>query len=621
MIPDESQLPGDEETFQGAAGPFDPRPLLQHLNGRPGVYRMLDADAKVLYVGKARDLKRRVSSYFTRSLNSRIQSMVSQIRDIQVTVTQTEAEALILENNLIKSLKPRYNVLLRDDKSYPYIHLSDGPFPRLSFHRGARKAPGRYFGPYPGAGAVRQTLQLLQKLFPVRQCEDSFFQNRSRPCLQYQIERCSGPCVGLVSEADYARDVEDTVLFLEGRTSEVVQGLARRMDEASVRLEFEQAARFRDQISALQRVQERQYVSGEGGDLDIVACALSAGQACVQVFFVRGGRNLGNKVFFPRAPEDPEPAAVVSAFVAQHYLGAQVPGEILTSHQPPDAQLLEAVLGDQIGRRVHIRSRVRGERSRWVKMAEQNARIALDSRLASRSGMLERLDALQGVLGLEEPPERMECFDISHTGGELPVASCVVFDGEGPVKGDYRRFNIQGVTEGDDYGAMEQALGRRYRRLVDGEGVLPDLLFIDGGKGQLNAAWRVLEEFGVVSVGLVGVAKGAARKPGLERLFLLDREAPIILPADSPALHLVQQIRDEAHRFAITGHRRRRGQSRKTSPLEQVAGVGPKRRQRLLRQFGGLQGISRAGKEDLARVEGISPRLAEQIYDAFHGEG
>jgi excinuclease ABC subunit C len=617
MNPDAPLVAGDDQP----GGAFDPRSLLRQLSGRPGVYRMLDDHGKVLYVGKAKDLKRRVSSYFTRSLNTRIQSMVAQIRDIEVTVTQTEAEALILENNLIKSLRPRYNILLRDDKSYPYIYLSGGPFPRLSFHRGSRKAPGHYFGPYPSASAVRQTLQLLQKLFPVRQCEDSFFQNRARPCLQYQIERCTAPCVGLVTEADYARDVEDTVLFLDGRTNQVAQGLVRRMDEASARLEFEQAARLRDQISALQQVQERQYVSGEGGDLDIVACAVRAGQACVQVFFVRGGRNLGNKVFFPRAPEEAEPAGVVSAFVAQHYLGAPVPGEILTSHQPADADLLETVLADQVGRRVQIRSRVRGERARWVRMAEQNARIALESRLASRSGMQERLEALQVALGLAEPPQRMECFDISHTGGELPVASCVVFDTDGPASGEYRRFNIRGVTEGDDYGAMEQALGRRYRRLVDGEGVLPDLLFIDGGKGQLNAAWRVLEELGVGSVMLVGVAKGASRKPGLERLFLLDREAPIILPADSPALHLVQQIRDEAHRFAITGHRRRRDQSRKTSPLEQVPGVGPRRRQRLLRHFGGLQGIARAGKEDLARVDGISPRLAEQIYDAFHGEG
>jgi len=600
---------------------FDPQAVLKHLPGRPGVYRMIDAGGQVLYVGKAKDLRRRVSSYFSRSLNTRLQIMTAQVRDIQVTVTHTEAEALILENNLIKSLKPRYNVLLRDDKSYPYIHLSDGPFPRLSFHRGSRRAPGRYFGPYPSAGAVRQTLHLLQKLFPVRQCEDSFFQNRSRPCLQHQIERCTAPCVGLVTEGDYGSDVADTVLFLEGRTNQVIEGLVQRMEAASAQLEFEQAARLRDQIATLQRVQERQYVSGERGDLDILACAVQGGLACIQVFFVRAGRNLGNKAFFPRAPDGTEPGAVISAFIAQHYLGAQAPTEILVSHLSEDAELLQAVLGEQMARQVRISTRVRGERARWVDMARQNAALALEARLANRSGMRERLEVLQAALDLDEPPSRLECFDISHTAGELAVASCVVFDAEGPAKADYRRFNIEGVAPGDDYAAMEQALTRRYRRLVAGEARMPDLLLIDGGKGQLNAAAGVLAELGVAGVALVGVAKGAARRPGMERLFLLGREAPIMLPPDSPGLHLIQQIRDEAHRFAITGHRQRRSRSRRTSPLEGLSGVGPKRRQRLLQQFGGLQGIARAGREDLARVDGISPRLAEQIYEAFHGEG
>ncbi|MGD8309446.1 MAG: excinuclease ABC subunit UvrC, partial [Chromatiales bacterium] len=597
-------------------GAFDPSAFLQHLTSRPGVYRMIDGEGRALYVGKAKDLKRRVATYFTRSLNRRLQVMVSQVRDIEVTVTETEAEALILENNLIKSLKPRYNVLLRDDKSYPYIYLSDGDFPRLAFHRGRRDAPGRYFGPYPSAGSVRQTLQLLQKLFPVRQCEDSFFHNRSRPCLQYQIKRCTGPCVGLVSARDYAADVRDTALFLEGRTGQVIDGMGARMEKAAGDLDFEQAARLRDQIRTLRRVQERQYVSGESGDLDILACAVRGGSACIQVFFVRTGRNLGNKSYFPRTPEGLEPAQVVSAFIAQHYLGTQVPAEIIVSHEPADVEVLEAVLAAQGGRKVGIRSSVRGERARWLEMAERNASLALDARLASRSGMRERLEALQDAIELDEPPARMECFDISHTGGELAVASCVVFDGGGPVKSEYRRFNIEGVAPGDDYAAMEQALTRRYRRLVAGEASLPDLLLIDGGKGQLGAAQRVLSEMGVEGVALVGVAKGAARKPGLEQLFILGRPGPVVLPADSPALHLVQQIRDEAHRFAITAHRQRRGRSRRTSTLERIPGVGPKRRQRLLREFGGLQGIARAGKEDLASVNGISRDLAEQIYEA-----
>ncbi len=398
--------------------PFDHQPLLRHLPGRPGVYRMIDASGQVLYVGKAKDLRRRVSSYFSRSLNTRLQSMTAQIRDIQVAVTQTEAEALILENNLIKSLKPRYNVLLRDDKSYPYIFLSAGPFPRLAFHRGSRRAAGRYFGPYPSAGAVRQTLHLLQKLFPVRQCEDSFFQNRSRPCLQHQIKRCTAPCVGLVTPVDYGADVADTVLFLEGRTNQVIAGMVERMEAAAAQLAFEQAARLRDQIATLQRVQERQYVSGERGDLDILACVVQGGLACIQVFFVRAGRNLGNKAFFPRAPEGTDPGAVISAFIAQHYLGAQVPAEILVSQPPEDAAVLESVLGQQAGHRVRISSRVRGERARWVAMARQNAELALEGRLANRSGMRERLEALQAALDLDEPPSRLECFDISHTAGE-----------------------------------------------------------------------------------------------------------------------------------------------------------------------------------------------------------
>lgn len=600
---------------------FDPKPLLKGLTCRPGVYRMLDPEGKVLYVGKARDLKRRVSSYFSRSLNRRIQHMVSQIGSIEVMVTHTEAEALILENSLIKSLKPRYNVLLRDDKSYPYLYLSsEQRFPRLTFHRGARKGKGRYFGPYPNAGSLRQTLQLMQKLFPVRQCEDSFFQNRSRPCLQYQIKRCTAPCVELVSETEYARDVQDAVLFLEGKASQVVDNLVERMEGAAAALEYEQAARYRDQIATLRRIQERQYVSGEGGDLDIIACVAQGGAACVQLFYIRAGRNLGNKVFFPKVPRGEEEETVLSAFMAQHYLGKQVPGEIIVSHAPGDRLLLQEVLAEQAGRKVKIHSRVRSERARWLQMALQNAQLALDARLTSQMGVQARLEALQDVLELDEPPARMECFDISHTSGEKTVASCVVFDEQGALKSDYRRFNIEDIQPGDDYAAMEQALKRRYTRIQAGEGRLPDLLIIDGGKGQLSSVAPVLDELGVKGVILLGVAKGVTRKAGMEQLFLFGREAPIILPSDSPALHLIQQIRDEAHRFAITGHRQRRGRSRNKSVLEDIPGIGPKRRQQLLRQFGGLQELARAGVEDLSRVEGISRRLAQQIYEAFHGE-
>jgi len=600
---------------------FDPKAFLKTLTSRPGVYRMLNGEGKLLYVGKAKDLKRRVSSYFTRSLNMRIQSMVSQIRGIEVTVTHTEAEALILENTLIKSLKPRYNILLRDDKSYPYIYLSsDQQFPRLTWHRGAKRSDGRYFGPYPNIGSMRENLRLLQKLFPVRQCEDSFFRNRSRPCLQYQIKRCSAPCVGLIAKEDYKQDVQDAVLFLEGRAGQVIDNLIERMEQASVQLEFEQAARYRDQIAVLRRIQEKQYVSGERGDLDILAVVVKGGVACVQLFFIRAGRNLGNKVFFPKIPDGAEEKRVLSAFMAQYYIGKEVPPGVIVNVMPDDAELLAEVLAEQAGRRVYITDRVRSDRMRWLQMARQNAKLALDARLASKAGLRIRLDALQQVLNLDEPPARMECFDISHTGGEQTVASCVVFNDQGAAKSDYRRFNIEGITPGDDYAAMEQALNRRYSRVQSEEGRLPDILFIDGGKGQLSAAASVLDELGVQGVILVGVAKGADRKPGLEQLFLFGRQAPIILPSNSPALHLIQQIRDEAHRFAITGHRQRRGRSRKTSVLEEIAGIGPKRRQRLLRQFGGLQELARAGVDDLSRVEGISRRLAQQIYEAFHGD-
>ena len=573
-----------------------------------------------MYVGKAKNLRRRVTSYFTRANNRRIASMVAQLFNIEITATHTEAEALLLENNLIKEHQPRYNVLLRDDKSYPYLFLSDETFPRLAFHRGARRAKGRYFGPYPSASAVRETLQLLQKLFPVRQCEDSYFRNRSRPCLQYQIERCTAPCVGLVSPEVYARDVRDTELFLEGKASDVIERWVVRMEQAANELAFEEAARLRDQISSLRLVQEKQYVSGERGDLDIVAVATEAGVACVQLFLVRQGRNLGNKSLFPRGGDGAAPSEIASAFIAQHYLGRAVPQQILVNVEPEGRALLEESLSLQSDRRVRIQARPRGERARWMKMAADNARLALAARLASTSSAQNRLEALQAALKMEHAPIRMECFDISHTQGDQTVASCVVFVNGAPHKADYRRFNIRGISPGDDYAAIRQALQRRYKRVLDGEERLPDLLSVDGGPGQLSSAAAVISEMGIEGFSVLGVAKGADRRPGMEQLFLLGRNRPLILPPDSQALHLVQQIRDEAHRFAITGHRQRRGKGKTRSVLEDIGGIGPKRRARLLKQFGGLQGLSRAGVEDITTVEGISERLAQEIYSVFHGD-
>ena len=601
----------------------DLRASVRRIPTAPGVYRMQDAEGKVLYVGKAKDLRRRIGSYFSRALTVRLQAMVAQVAHVEVTVTRTEGEALLLESNLIKTLQPRYNVLLRDDKSYPYIYLStQDVFPRLAFYRGSRKGPGRFFGPYPSASAVRETLQLLQKLFPVRQCEDSFFRARSRPCLQYQIKRCSGPCVSLIGPSDYAADVEHTIKFLDGRAGEVIDDLAAAMETAASTLEFERAAVLRDQISTLRRIQERQYVSGDGGDLDIVALAQEGGLNCVEVFFIRSGRNLGNKAFFPLAPEGTEPPALLAGFLAQFYADKLVPAEIIVDVEVEDHALLETALSERAGRRVSLRTRVRAERARWMEMARGNALIAVRARLGSQAGYAARIQALRDALGLEESPERMECFDISHTGGERTVASCVVFNAEGPAKSDYRRFNIEGITPGDDYAALHQALTRRYKRIKDGEFPYPDLLFIDGGRGQLGSVAEALQELGVLEgVRLVGVSKGPDRRPGAEQLWLLGRETAVILAADSPALHLIQQIRDEAHRFAITGHRQRRAKARTTSVLEGLAGVGPKRRQSLLRQFGGIQGLARAGIEDIARVEGISRQLAGQIYAAFHHEG
>ncbi len=586
---------------------------------RPGVYQMVSASGEILYVGKARNLKRRVSSYFRKSgLAPKTAALMSHVAEIEVITTHTENEALILESNLIKRHRPRYNILLRDDKSYPYIYLSIRTrFPRLGLHRGARRGKGRYFGPYPSAGAVRESLRLMQKLFPVRQCEDGFFRNRSRPCLQYQIERCTAPCVELISAERYAEDVHHAVLFLEGKSGEVIEELAGRMERAAATLDYEAAARFRDQIAALRRVQERQYISGERGDLDVVALSMEGGSGSIQLFNFRHGQNLGNRSYFPRNVEGQDHSELLYAFLTQHYLVHQPPSEILVSHPPRDQELLQQVLSEQAGHKVFIRYQLRGGRSRWMKMAQENAQLALQSRLSHAASAIARVEAMQDLLGLEQTPQRMECFDISHTMGEETVASCVVFEDGAPLKSDYRRFNIREITGGDDYAAMRQALERRYTRLIKGEGKLPDLLLIDGGPGQCREAHAVLEELQVDGVSILGVAKGADRREGQEKLFL-NGGAAQTLPTDSPALLLIQQIRDEAHRFAITGHRQRRDKKRKESPLEGIVGVGPKRRQQLLSHFGGLQEVARAGVEDLSAVPGVSRAIAQRIYDRFH---
>ncbi|MEX0952146.1 MAG: excinuclease ABC subunit UvrC [Gammaproteobacteria bacterium] len=604
---------------------FDAASVVKAMTNRPGVYRMCDADGKVLYVGKAGNLKKRVGSYFTAKADTslRIKSMVRQIRAIEITITRNEAEALILENNLIKELKPRYNVLFRDDKSYPYIYLSEHAFPRLSIYRGTRKAKGRYFGPYPSAGAVRRTLNLLQKLFQVRQCTDTFFRNRSRPCLQYQIKRCTAPCVDYINPEDYKRDVEHAVMFLEGRNEEVIEALTEPMQAASAALDFERAAQYRDQIQNLRLVQEEHQRNDPHADVDVIACAAREGVACVQVFFVRNGTHVGHRSYFPQHASDATAEKIISAFMQQYYLGDQqerhMPAAIISNHIPEDQAVLEQVLSERAGRQLHIVSKPRSERARWLEMASENVELALAQQLGQQASQNRRLEALQVALDLSETPERLECFDISHTQGEATVASCVVFGSEGPIKSDYRRFNISGITAGDDYAAMAQAIERRYARVKKEEGRLPDVLLIDGGKGQVHKALDILEELQVTGIFVLGVAKGTSRKPGLETLIIADTMREKNLPADSPALHLVQHIRDEAHRFAITGHRQRRGKTRTISQLEHIEGVGAKRRQQLIRYFGGMQGVQRAGASEIAKVPGINAGLAQRIYDALHG--
>ena len=603
----------------GVATGFDGKEYAAGLSTAPGVYRMYAADDSLLYVGKAGALRKRVASYFSNTPKSpRTYAMLAQVARMDVTVTRTEGEALLLENQLIKSLAPRFNVSLRDDKSYPYVLLTTEQWPRIAMHRGPRAVPGRYFGPYPGVGAVRDTLNLMQKLFKIRNCEDSVFRNRTRPCLQHQIGRCSAPCVGLVQVPDYADAVRRASLFLDGRSDELTSELGNAMETASARLDFEQAARLRDLIGSLRSMHSRQYVDGRAADLDVLACAMQGTGACVLLLAFRDGRNLGTRSFFPKTNGEDSAAEVLSAFVSQYYAEQTPPQEIVLDREIPDAALIETALSAAAERKVQLKWNVRGERAGYLQLATRNAEITLASELSSRNAQQVRSEALRDLLALSEPAKRIECFDISHTMGEATVASCVVFDAGGPVRSQYRRYNITGIEPGDDYAAMRQAIERRFRRAVEEGGVLPEVLLIDGGAGQLTQARSALAELGVDSVTLVGVAKGEERRAGHETLILADGRE--VRPgAASPALQLVQQVRDEAHRFAITGHRGKRQKARMTSKLEDIAGIGPRRRASLLKHFGGIVGLKAAGIDEIARVDGINAALAERIYANLHG--
>jgi excinuclease ABC subunit C len=633
-------MSGNDATITGPA--FDGRAYVRDLTPAPGVYRMYAADDSLLYVGKAASLKKRVASYFTKALPTRTALMVSQIARMDVTVTRTPSEALLLENQLIKSLRPRYNVLLRDDKSYPFVVLTREAWPRIAVHRGPRSLPGRYFGPYPSVLAVRETLNLMQKIFRLRSCEDSVFRNRSRPCLQHQIGRCSAPCVGMVQARDYADAVRQASMFLDGRSDDLTAELSASMEQASERLDFEDAARLRDLIASIRKLQSRQYVDGSAADLDVLAVAMKGAQACVLLLMFRDGRNLGTRSFFPKTNGEDSAEEVLGAFVSQYYAEQTPPREIVLDRDIPERALIEDALGVSAGRKVQIKTSVRGDRAGYLDLVRRNAEMSLATELGSNAAQRARAEALRDMLGLGEVPQRIECFDISHTMGEATVASCVVFDADGAVRSQYRRYNIEGIEPGDDYAAMHQALERRFRRAVEARadaegsdggdasdsseaararasaGVLPDVLLIDGGAGQVAQAQAVLADLGVTGVMIVGVAKGEARRAGDETLLLPDGRE-LHPGAASPGLQLVQQVRDEAHRFAITGHRGRRQKARTTSKLEDIPGIGPRRRANLLRHFGGLGGLKAAGIEDIARVEGINAALAERIYASLHG--
>ena len=598
---------------------FDHKPILKNLPNLPGVYRMMNAEDTVIYVGKAKDIKKRVSSYFNKNLPSpRTKMMVSQIAKIETTVTRSEAEALLLENNLIKGMMPRYNVVFRDDKSYPYIALTGDKFSRLAFHRGVQKKGSQYFGPFPNSVAVRESIQLLQKVFKLRTCENTVFANRSRPCLQYQIERCTAPCVDYISEEDYAHDVSHAAMFLQGKTNEVMNALGDKMNTAAANQEYEAAVVFRDRMQALRAVQAKQFVNDFSvSDADVIACAALQGQHAINLVMIRGGRHLGDKSYFPKNAQDATLIETVEAFIAQHYVAQNTPPLIVCGAEV-DAKSIEEVLSEQAARKVRIISNTIGDKKVWLKMAQTNAELALSQKTLAASNQEARLLAMREALNLSESTERIECFDISHTMGEATVASCVVFDKGDMQNSEYRRYNITGITPGDDYAAMRDVLTRRYKKVAAGEGKRPDLVFIDGGKGQLGVAIEVMQEVGLEDILLVGIAKGEERRPGLETMIFSDTGEMINLEKDNKGLHLLQQIRDEAHRFAITGHRAKRAKARITSSLEDIAGIGAKRRKALLTRFGGLDGVKNASMDELAEVEGISASLAQNIYEQLH---
>ena len=607
-----------------SSAPFDAKTFIKNLTSKPGVYQMFDADGAILYIGKAKNLKKRVASYFQKNdLTPKTQALVKRIKHIEVTVAPSESEALVLEHNLIKAQKPPFNIMLRDDKSFPYIFMSTGEdYPRLALHRGPKRKKGQYFGPFPNSSAVRDSLSFLQKTFQVRQCEDSVFMNRSRPCLLHQIGRCSGPCVDIISPEDYALDLEQTRLFLDGKSERLHQNLSAAMEKASDDLAFEKAAVYRDRIMSLRHVQAQQVIESGDSSLDAVACESQAGVVCLHIIYVRHGRIIGSRSYFPKDRLSHDMTDVLSAFISHNYLGGSamdVPANIIVSHALSDEKALSAALSQQQSRTIKVSSNVRTYKAKWLAMALEAARQNLKQRLNHKRTVFDRYLALQSVLELEELPQRIECFDISHSSGELTVASCVVFDQEGPRKSDYRRFNIDGIVGGDDYAAMHQALTRRYSRLQKEDKALPDLLLVDGGKGQLTQARHVFEELGIDQITLFGVAKGTTRKAGFETL-ITEQGLEKVLQADDPGLHLIQQIRDEAHRFAITGHKNRRDKARRTSSLEGIAGVGPKRRRDLLKYFGGLQEVARASVDDMMKVPGINKKTAEEVYSALHTE-
>ncbi|MED5426017.1 MAG: excinuclease ABC subunit UvrC [Pseudomonadota bacterium] len=601
---------------------FDSAAFLKNLTSQSGVYRMYNSQEEVIYVGKAKNLKKRVSSYFRSNLdNAKTRSLVSQIANMDVTVVNSETEAFLLENNFIKKYKPRYNVVMRDDKSYPFIFLSDHEHPRLSFHRGPQKKKGEYFGPYPSAWSVRESLRSMQRIFPVRQCEDSYYRARSRPCLQYQMQRCSAPCVeGYVSDEEYKEQVNFARLFLKGKNQQVIGGLVEKMEAASEALNFEAAARYRDQINALRKVQERQWVAGTQDEMDVFGFAFKGNMACIQVMFIREGQLLGSKAYFPKVPNTADEQEVFESFFLQFYLAGNkvIPKQIVLGNTLTDEDAIADVLASEAGHKVQFFKGAREEKRKYLQLAQSNAQTALDAQYSQQKSVFARYLDLEAALEVDTPIQRMECFDISHTSGQQTVASCVVFNREGPHKSDYRRYNIEGITPGDDYAAMAQALKRRYKSVKEVQKI-PDLLLIDGGKGQLAQAEAFFEDWPHDKKPmLLGVAKGTTRKPGLETLILAGSHQVLPMDSHSPGLHLIQHIRDESHRFAITGHRNRRQKVKTTSSLESIPGIGAKRRQTLLKFMGGLQGLKKASKDEISNVPGISPELAETIYDHLH---